>query len=316
MSRGVERKGLEDAVLQRAAARSWGEMRARSAVRVTDLLRSGTASLRSGGVPDPERDAEWLLGAALGLDRGRLYLAACDVVSVAKRRCFESWCARRRRREPLQYILGSQPFRMCSLQVDSRVLIPRPETERVVDLCLSVHCTGPMVDLGTGSGAIAISLGLARPGDDVFATDISAPALSLAEENARRAGASRVFFMQGDLFEPLDARMSECSLVACNPPYVASDELETLAPEVRDWEPRVALDGGPDGLDFYRRLAPAAARALSLGAWMVVEIGEGQRPAVEALFAATKAFAESVAIRDLSGIDRGLGFRRKGGGEE
>ena len=293
-----------------------GEMRARSAVRVADLLRSGTASLGAAGVPDPERDAEWFLGAALGLDRGRLHLAAGDVVSVAELRCFESWCARRRRREPLQYILGSQPFRTCSLQVDSRVLIPRPETERVVDLCLSVHRSGPMVDLGTGSGAIAISLGLERPGEDVFATDISAPALSLAEENARRAGASRVFFMQGDLFEPLGARASDCSLVVCNPPYVATGELGTLAPEVRDWEPRVALDGGPDGLDFYRRLAPAAARAMSLGAWIVVEIGAGQRPGVEALFAATLAFAESVAIRDLSGIDRGLGFRRKGGGEE
>jgi len=280
------------------------------------LLQSGTASLEAAGVPDPERDAEWLLGAALGLDRGRLHLAAGDVVSAAARSCFEAWCARRRRREPLQYILGSQPFRTCSLRVDSRVLIPRTETERVVDLCLSVHRGGPILDLGTGSGAIAISLGLERPGEDMLATDVSGPALSLAKENARRAGASRVFFVQGDLFEPLGARVSQCSLVVCNPPYVATGEFETLAPEVRDWEPRVALDGGPDGLNFYRRLAPAAARAMTGGAWIVVEIGAGQRQGVEALFGATLAFAESVAIRDLSGIDRGLGFRRKGGGEE
>jgi release factor glutamine methyltransferase len=281
---------------------------------VADLLRSGADSLRSAGVPDPELDAEWLLGAALGLDRGRLQLAAREVISPARQLCFDSWCERRRRREPLQYILESQPFRDCSLRVDRRVLIPRPETERVVDLCLSVHRGGPIADIGTGSGAIAIALALERRDEKVCGTDISAPALSLARENARSAGVSRVSFVQGDLFEPLGAKASECSLVVCNPPYVRTDELETLAPEVRDWEPRIALDGGLDGLDFYRRLAPAAAGAMGRDAWIVVELGAGQRAAVEALFAATRAFAELVTIRDHSGIERGLGLRRKGGG--
>ena len=280
-------------------------------MQVAGLLRAGVARLRAAGVPDAERNAEWLLGAVLGLNRGRLYIAAGDAVPVASQRCFESWCARRSRREPLQYILGSQPFRTCTLRVDSRVLIPRPETERVVDLCLSLHHSGPIVDLGTGSGAIAIALGVERPSDDVFGTDISAPALSLARENARSAGVQRACFVHGDLFEPLGAHVRECSLVVCNPPYVATSDLEDLAPEVRDWEPRIALDGGPDGLDFYRRLAPEAARVMCGGAWIVVEIGRGQGPAVQELFEVTLAFAESVTIRDLSGIERGLGLRRK-----
>lgn len=280
--------------------------------RVTELLRTGVARLRAAGVPDADRDAEWLLGEALGINRSQLHLDGAACVPVAVRRRFGEWCARRAHREPLQYILGTQPFWSCDLRVNRHVLIPRPETERVVELCLSLHQGGPIADIGTGSGAIAIAMAIARPGEAVMATDASPSALSVARRNARAAGISNVSFVCGDLLEPLLPTVATCTLVVCNPPYIATEELQRLAPEVRDWEPRVALDGGPDGLEFYRRLAPAAASAMQPGAWMVMEIGADQRAAVETFFAGTAAFDKSVVNRDYRGIDRVLGFRRGG----
>jgi release factor glutamine methyltransferase len=231
-------------------------------------------------------------------------------VPAAARSLFDEWCARRCAREPLQYILGVQPFRTGEVRVDPRVLIPRAETEQLVDLCLDVHAGGLLIDVGTGSGAIAIALALERPGERIVATDVSRDALALAGDNATRAGAAGVSFVCGDLFDPLGPVLAAAGLVVCNPPYVSTPAFETLEPEVREWEPRIALDGGPDGLSFYRRLAPAAER-LRPGAWLVVEIGAGQRAAVEGLFAATDGFDAVVCMPDLRGIDRGLAFRRR-----
>jgi release factor glutamine methyltransferase len=277
---------------------------------ILGLLHVGSARLERAGVPGGGRDAEWLLAAALGTSPAQLHLDAAAPVPVGAAERFERWCARRCAREPLQYILGSQPFRSIDVRVDRRVLIPRPETERVVDLCLEVYGGGPIADLGTGSGAIAIALATERPHEVVMATDVSAPALALAAENARRAGAGNVSFVAGDLFDPLMAMVGKLRLVVCNPPYVRTADLDMLEPEVRDWEPRIALDGGPDGLAFYRRLAPAAARALVPGAWVVVEIGAGQREDVEASFAATRAFDPARRLTDYRDIERGLAFRR------
>jgi release factor glutamine methyltransferase len=277
---------------------------------ILGLLQAGSARLERAGVPGGGRDAEWLLAAALGTSPAQLHLDATAPVPVGTAECFERWCERRCRREPLQYILGSQPFRSIEVRVDRRVLIPRPETERVVDLCLEVYDGGPIADLGTGSGAIAIALAIERPGEVVVATDVSAPALALAAENARRTGAGNVSFAAGDLFDPLAAMLERLRLVVCNPPYVRTADIDTLEPEVRDWEPRIALDGGPDGLGFYRRFAAASARALSPGAWVVVEIGAGQREAVEASFAAMRAFDRARRLSDYRDIERGLAFRR------
>jgi release factor glutamine methyltransferase len=169
------------------------------------------------------------------------------------------------------------------------------------------------MDIGTGSGAIAISLALERPGVRIVATDVSAPALALARDNiarAARSGRVDVSLVQGDMFEPFGSWLHQCGLVVCNPPYVAADAIERLAPEVREWEPRLALDGGLDGLDLYRRLATMAPAVLRPDAWIVVELGAGQRPAVEALFTETGAYEDVVTIRDHAGIERGLGLRR------
>lgn len=281
---------------------------------VKDVLREGAGVLTAAGVPEPERDAEWLLGAALGLRRGRLPLAARDPVATARRLCFESWCARRARREPLQYVLGTQPFRSCTLRVDERVLIPRPETERVVEFALGFHDGhGAIADVGTGSGAIAVSLALERPRVAVYATDISPEALALARENAARAGVTNLHFSEGDLLSALGSRAGECSLVVCNPPYVATGDFEALEPEVRDWEPRTALDGGPDGLAFYRRLSVEAAARMAPDAWIVLELGADQRGPVEDAFASTGAFARPRIALDYSGIERAVAFKKTRG---
>jgi release factor glutamine methyltransferase len=277
---------------------------------VLELLRAAGACLERAGVPDGRRDAAWLLAAALRTSPARLHLDGAAPVPVDTRTRFEEWCARRCRREPLQYLLGTQPFRSIEVTVDRRVLIPRPETERVVDLCLQVHEGGPIADVGTGSGALALALAAERPAASVVGTDVSAAALELAAASARRAGAGNVAFRAGDLLDPLGALLPTLRLVVCNPPYVRTADIATLEPEVRDWEPRIALDGGPDGLAFYRRLAPATAGGLRPGAWVVVEIGAGQRADVEAVFAATAAFETPVCIADHRGIARGLAFRR------
>jgi release factor glutamine methyltransferase len=278
---------------------------------IGQLRRQAARRLAAAGVPDAACDADWLLAAALGTERGRLQMDAAVAVPAPMATRFEDWLARRCRREPLQYILGSQPFRDLDLIVDRRTLIPRPETERVVDLCLETHAGGPIIDVGTGSGAIAIALAVERPGARVVATDVSLSALALARENAARAGV-RVGFVCGDLLDPVAPLVRRSGLVVCNPPYVARGDFATLAPEVRDWEPRGALDGGLDGLDYYRRLGPTAARLLGPGAWIVLEIGAGQRAPIEDLFGATGAFDAVVCVRDHAEIERGLGFRRRG----
>lgn len=281
-----------------------------TAVQVAELLRAGAAQLQAAGVADPHREVDWLLGDALGVGRGQLHLDSAAAVVLPAQHRFRDWCARRAQREPLQYILGTQPFWTCQLRVDPRVLIPRQETERIVEFCLTLHRGGAIADIGTGSGAIAIALALERPGERVIATDVSAQALQVARENAHANGVQRISWVCGDLLEPLSLSLGACALIVCNPPYVATGELQRLAPEVRDWEPRVALDGGADGLDYYRRMAPSAARAMRPGAWIVVEIGAGQRAAVESLFAGTRAFDAAVPMRDYGGIERGIGFRR------
>ena len=278
---------------------------------VGDLIREAADVLLAAGVPGPQRDAEWLLSAALGIPRGRLRLDSGRPVPVARRRCFESWYERRARREPLQYVIGSQPFWGHTLRVDARALLPRPESERVGDRARALHTRGAVGEIGPGSGAIAIALASERPGEAVYATDISKAALALSRENSARAGCHSVSFFQGDLLAPVRSRLSECSLVVCNPPYVATGEIAALAPEVRDWEPTAALDGGHDGLRFYRRLAAEAAALMRPGSWLVLEMGKGQRRRIEAVFSGTGAFAGAVAMGDYAGIERGLALCRR-----
>jgi release factor glutamine methyltransferase len=239
-----------------------------------------------------------LLAAAMGVDRAALIADPGREIEPAAARAFQDYARRRTQREPVAYILGRKGFRRLELEVDERVLIPRPETEHLVEAALDLPAGARVVDVGTGSGAIALALADERPDLRVVASDISADALEVARANASRLGLN-VEFVQGDLLEavtgPVDA-------VVSNPPYVR--EGERLAPELTRYEPAVALYGGDEGLDFYRRLAPAAAGV----SFVAFEIPGWLGEAVTGLLQ-PHGFATSV-LQDLAGIDRVVVGRR------
>jgi release factor glutamine methyltransferase len=254
--------------------------------------------LRAAGVPSPRVDAEILVADVLGLARSELYSSGRDVSDFEAGRLREL-VERRVAREPLAYILGEWGFRRLDLKVDERALVPRPETEVVVERCLELlrpHPIPAVLDVGTGSGAIALALADERPDLRVTGTDTSAGALDVARANAARLGLD-VEFVQGDLLEPVDGTIDA---VVSNPPYVR--EGERLPPEITRYEPAEALYAGPDGLDVYRRLAPACAGV----PFVAFEIAGWQAEAVAALL---EGYSTEV-LRDLAGIDRVVIGRR------
>lgn len=278
---------------------------------IAEAVRLGADRLAACGIASARLDAELLLAGALGVDRARLRIDSAHGVSGEARDRYEAALRRRESREPLQRIRGTQEFYSRDFDVRGDVLIPRPETEVLVEaaLALVARARSPrIVDLGTGSGAIAVTLALELPGAWVVATDVSESAVTLARENARRHGVEeRVEVRRGDWTEACgDDRFD---LVVSNPPYVRSDEITALEPEVRDFEPRAALDGGVDGLDAYRRLAKRVGAVLDPAGTVVLEIGQGQGDAVGELFAA-EGFTLRGARADLAGIERVLVFSR------
>lgn len=269
---------------------------------IREALRLGAETLRA--VPDPLVDAELLLSDALKLPRMVLRLNPAQALAPAQEQAYLRALERRRGREPLQYILGLQYFCGAELAVSDAVLIPRPETETLCELALKrlEGVQRPAVaDICTGSGAIAVAVKVARPDAKVYAAELSKEALSVARENAKRNGAD-VSFVQGDLMEPLRGKTFD--LILSNPPYIRTGDLDTLQPEVLK-EPRVALDGGEDGLRFYRRLAQDAQRYMKRGGGILVELGDGQARAVTALFDAA-GFLGVRVHNDLFGKPRVL----------
>jgi release factor glutamine methyltransferase len=260
-------------------------------VAVHDALDSARVAIGAAGSDTPGLDAELLLAHALGVDRSALFMDPRREVSGEATRTFRELVRRRSvGREPVAYLLGRRGFRHIDLHVDARVLVPRPETEDLVEVALSLGVGARVVDVGTGSGAVALALKHERADLDVQGTDISADALAVARANARRLGLD-VAFAQADLLDGV----GEIDAVLSNPPYVES--AYRLPPEVAH-EPALALDGGADGLDVVRRLvAEADARAVGV---LAIEVGEGQAAAVAALMAAWR-----VEVRpDLAGIER------------
>lgn len=247
----------------------------------------------------------------LGRSRGELALLR-ESLSASDAALYECWVLRREMREPVQRILGYAYFRNLKLDLGAETLIPRPDTESVVDAALEAvdHRGGScrVLDVGTGSGAIAISIADERPGCEVRAADVSEDALQLARQNAASAG-KLVHFHRVDVAGGLEELRGSVDLLVSNPPYVESVALETLEPEVRDWDPRLALDGGPDGLDFYRRIFDEAAPLLSPGADVVLEVGDGQAEAVLRLGEAA-GYEPIGTRRDLSGGTRAVLLRR------
>ncbi len=275
------------------------------------LLRDGAARLRAAGIATARQDAELLLAQVLGVTRLALHLDGArelDTTAVAR---FEALLGRRAGHEPLQYILGVEEFRAIRLAVGPGVFIPRPETELLVEraLALAPAGAGVALDLGTGSGAIACALARERPGLSVWAVELSGEAARWGRLNVERLGlADRVVVLEGDLVAPLAGRglARACDLVVANPPYIARPALATLPLEVRDWEPPLALDGGPTGLAVIARIlaeAPAYARP---GGRVLLEIGHDHAPALRAVLDRDVRYGPPVFHRDLLGYERVL----------
>ncbi|QEM67209.1 peptide chain release factor N(5)-glutamine methyltransferase [Geobacter sp. FeAm09] len=261
------------------------------------------------GIENARLEAEWLLCAATGLDRVGLYLHFDKPLNDDELASFRAMVARRARREPLQHILGTQEFCGLEFQVSPDVLIPRHDTETLVTEALARQPEARSVlDIGTGSGCIAVALAHSLPQAAVTAIDISPAALAMARRNAEHNGAT-VEFLAGSLLEPVAGRTFD--LIVSNPPYIPTADIDRLEPEVRDFDPRGALDGGPDGLDVYRTLIPAVPAHLNPAGWLLVEVGIGQAPAVAELFRKANNYDNPVTARDPGGIERVVGAQRK-----
>jgi len=267
--------------------------------------------LAARGVENARLEAEWLLCAVTGLDRVGLYLNFEKPLDVEELAAYRAMVARRGRREPLQHILGTQEFCGLEFEVTPAVLIPRHDTETLVNEALArMPGAQSILDIGTGSGCIAVALARRLPGVSVTAVDISEDALVVARRNAVRNGVA-IEFLQGSLLEPVAGRHFD--LIVSNPPYIPSSDIETLQPEVRDFDPRGALDGGEDGLDVYRALIPAAATCLNPCGWMFLEVGIGQAADVARMFRAAGVYDEPIITCDNSGIERVVGASKSCG---
>jgi release factor glutamine methyltransferase len=279
------------------------------AVTVGGLTRRGTALLARAGIEQAARETVWLLERALGMTQLELRLNESQQVQGDRLQHAQHLLTRRAGREPLQCLLGTQEFCGLEFEVTPDVLIPRPETEGLVEAVARLAPDdGPVIaDIGTGSGCIAVSLARRLPQAVLYATDCSAAALRVARRNAERHGAAaRITWLEGDLLEPLRATgLAGCvDILVSNPPYIAEHEWDSLQPEVRLFEPRVALAGGGDGLAVYRRLVRDAADVLGDGGWLVMEVGQGQADAVCALLDATKRYGMADVLPDQAGIAR------------
>ncbi len=266
-------------------------------------IRRGAAALRAAGVDDPRGDARRLLAAAMGVAAERLSLGERDAVPEAALRRYEDFLGERSARRPVAQITGERRFFRHRFRVTSDVLDPRPETETLVVRALAAPFAR-VLDLGTGSGCILLSLLAERPGATGLGTDVSAAALAVAEANAARLGVSgRTAFREADWFDGIDVAEGRFDLIVANPPYIALDEMAGLAPEVRDWEPRAALTDGGDGLSAYRAIAAGAGRHLAPGGRLLVEIGPAQGAAVAEMFAAA-GLVQVAVVPDLDGRNR------------
>jgi release factor glutamine methyltransferase len=308
-------------------------MRHTQPVTITQILAWAEAELTTHGIANPRLDAEVLLAHSLDTNRAGLYARLHTVLSLPQLEAFRQFLHRRLQREPLQYITGVQEFWSLEFAVDQRVLIPRPETELVVETVLQLlnsdegqrfsphpnplpkgarEFSGKILDIGTGSGCIAITLATELPGSEVWATDISPAALAVAAINAHRHNVhQRIRFLQGDVFTPLAGQGHLFELVVSNPPYIAHRDLPTLQPEVRDWEPWNALDGREDGFSFYRHLLREAPHYLFAGGWLVLEIGHGQDTVIMALLRENKGFTDSFCTFDYEGRGRVVVAQKK-----
>jgi release factor glutamine methyltransferase len=281
-----------------------------SCMTVNELLRQGTKRLQQAGIESAKQEAVWILEAALERTHLQLRLDRDRQVPAAQFQRAEDLLRRRAAREPLQYLLSSQEFCGRAFAVTPAVLIPRPETELLVEETAPRLAMTPrplIADVGTGSGCIAVSLALSLPQAEIYGIDCSSEALRVARENLSRHGVTdRVTLLEGDLLEPLETFSVQGRLTAVlsNPPYIPEDELDRLQPEVGLFEPRLALAGGPDGLAIHRRLILRALRYLAPGGILAMEVGAGSASACVELLCAHDGYRDIRTIRDQQGIER------------
>ena len=269
---------------------------------VLEVISRSAEFLAKKGVDSPRLQVELLLAHLLKLPRMQLYLNFERALTDTELTQLRALVVRRGQREPLQHIVGSTSFCGHEIAVSQHVLVPRPETEQLAELgwqfihqLNTQHSTlNTALDFGTGSGCLAIALAAKCPTARITALDVSPDALTLAQQNATaNQVAERIQFRQGDGFAALTDKV-QFHLIVSNPPYIASAEIATLDPEVRDYDPRLALDGGADGLDFYRRLAAEAATYLQPAGKLMLEFGDGQADALSQIFTAQKWIVEAV----------------------
>jgi len=268
----------------------------------------------SRGIDSPRVDAELLVAESLGIERVRMYMDLERPLAPSELADVRAKVTRRRSREPVAYILGRRDFYGATYAVDSRVLVPRPDTEVVVERTLAAIGTdreARVLDLCTGSGAIPVAILRVRPNATAVATDVSQDALAVATTNAESLGVlGRFEARQGDLFAPIEAD-ERFDAITANPPYIPTSDLEGLMPEVAKFEPRLALDGGADGLVLYPRLAAGAAIHLVDGGFFALELGMGQAASVAAIVQATGCFEEVAITKDYGGVERVVSARRR-----
>jgi release factor glutamine methyltransferase len=270
---------------------------------VLDLLKWTTDYFERAGIENARLNAEVLLGKVLGMERIMLYARFEEPVAEQARAEFRELVKKRAERIPLQHLLGSWEFRSREFRVTPDVLVPRPETEYLVDRCLELlpeGCAGWAADVGTGSGIIAVTLACERPQLHLAAVDRSEAALEVATTNAtEHEVADRVELLHGNLLEPLESVLPNGEpgwrLIASNPPYIPTGEIEALEPEVREHEPRMALDGGASGLELITPLVRGAGATLAPGGWLVLELAPGQADSVRDLAERSGDFAMDTA---------------------
>ena len=275
--------------------------------RVIDLIQWTTEYFERHNIPNPRLDVELLLGHVLQKSRLQIYLNFDMPVFQERLLVFRNLIKKRSAHTPVSYLTNHREFMSLDFYVDSRVLIPRPDTEILIETVLKQQ-EGPcrLIDIGTGSGAIAISLAVTLPDWEIVATDISAEALDVAQQNADKHNcANRIGFLQGDLFEAVKELENTCfDWIVSNPPYVSIEDRSVLAPDVHNYEPEVALFAGGDGLNIIRRIIAEAPEFLNPKGKLVLEIGYNQRRAVQELIESSGMYSDCQFIKDYSGIER------------
>ncbi|OQY08437.1 MAG: protein-(glutamine-N5) methyltransferase, release factor-specific [Desulfobacteraceae bacterium 4572_123] len=286
---------------------------------ILDLLKWTTGYFKSHAVEDSRASAEVLLAHVLDLKRIDLYVRYDQPLGKIELTAFKALIKRRIAREPVAYILGGREFWSMNLKVSENVLIPRPETECLVEAALDVLPENvpeepkQVLELGTGSGAIVLALASERPVNSYFASDVSPAAVALARGNARRHRLDdRIFFFAGAWFDAMDGNDLKFDLIVSNPPYIPTGDIKSLQPEIRKYEPCTALDGGSDGLDCLHLIIRRAVKYLAARGILLLEMGSDQRNAIDAAAGAAGCYDRVEFMKDYGGHDRIAKLRKKG----